>query len=170
MFIPGDTLRMLPSPVSWLGFWVFTHEKTKHREFAVSQRTGPVAFDFLTWLRQLNLWCFQVLVWFWGWCPVVYERHFSALTESAPSMTIRVVERSPAAKARRWELWLCVLDEGFNDPSLGSWWCRWHVPLLAPFPCCFLFSVSSSNILPFFCISVKLQNNKSTFLSVSVVS
>uniref|UniRef100_A0A8C4ED62 RAP1 GTPase activating protein b n=1 Tax=Dicentrarchus labrax TaxID=13489 RepID=A0A8C4ED62_DICLA len=40
-----------PSPVSWLGFWVFTHEKTKHRKFAVSQRTSSVAFDFLTWLR-----------------------------------------------------------------------------------------------------------------------
>lgn len=33
-------------------------------------------------------------------CPVVYERHF-ALTESAPSMTIRVVERSSAAEARQ---------------------------------------------------------------------
>lgn len=45
------------------------------------------------------------------WCgfeagerPVVYARHFSALTESAPSMTIREVKRGPTAEARRWEL------------------------------------------------------------------
>lgn len=51
-------------------------------------------------------------------CPVVYKRHF-ALTESAPSMTIRaVVERSSAAVARRQELWWCVPDERLNDPLI----------------------------------------------------
>lgn len=94
-----------PSPVSWLGFWVFTHEKAKHRKFAVSQRTSPVAFDFLTWLRLLNSVCFghDGVVFEAGEHPVVFERHF-APTASAPSMTIRAVERSPAAEARQQKL------------------------------------------------------------------
>lgn len=66
MVMSGETFRMLffASPVSWLGLWVFTHEKTKHREFSVSQRTSPVAFDFLTWLGLMNSVCFHVMVWF----------------------------------------------------------------------------------------------------------
>lgn len=46
-----------------------------------------------------------VFTWRCGFeCPVVHERRSSAPTESAPSMTIRVVERGPAVEAQWREL------------------------------------------------------------------
>lgn len=92
-----------PTPPLSLGWDSgYSHmKKTKHREFAVSQRTSPVA---LPHLAATAAGCYRVFTWWCGFvageCPVEYERHF-ALTESAPSMTIRVVERSPAAEAQR---------------------------------------------------------------------
>lgn len=96
-------------------------------------------------------------------------RHFFALTESAPSMTIREVERSPAVEAQRWELLLRVPDERFNDSSLGEWRCRLHVSPLTALPCCFsLLSVSLTCSQPFGLYSHPLSLSLS--LSVSMVS
>lgn len=55
----------LSSLFSWLGFWVFTHEKTKHRKCAVSQRTSPLAFAVLTWLWVQNSVSLHMVLWFW---------------------------------------------------------------------------------------------------------
>lgn len=68
-------------------------------------------------------------------------------------MNIREVKRGPTAEARRWELWLCVPDERFNDPPLGSWRCSLHVSPWAAHPRCLSLlsptcSQPSSSIFP----------------------
>lgn len=96
----------------------------------------------------------------------VYERHLSALTESAPSMTIRVVECSPAAGlgSRSCDC-VCLMNDLMTliRELMIQFAC---LPPRATFPRCFsLLSVTSSQLS----FSKQLQRNIS-ILSLNLLS
>lgn len=97
----------------------------------------------------------------------VYERHLSALTESAPSMTIRVVECSPAAGlgSRSCDC-VCLMNDLMTliRELMIQFAC---LPPRATFPRCFsLLSVTSSQLS----FSKQLQRNISILFSQSLIS
>lgn len=166
----GETFRMLFFPPLSLG-WDSGYSHMRKQSIKNCQYLkGPVLWHLIP---SLGLDCWTRCVFTW-WCgfetgkhPVVYEGHWLRVLHQWP---LGVVERSPAAEAQQWELWLCVPDERFNDPSLGSWWCSLHVSPWASVPLLFfLFSLSRWLVLShLFCISLQCERNESIFISVSL--